>query len=48
MLTHLPKLGNSRRATVTVYNKKTFVNIREYYTDNSGELKPGKKVCYFY
>ncbi|KAI0386648.1 PC4-domain-containing protein [Hypomontagnella monticulosa] len=36
-------LGNSRRATVTVYNKKTFVNIREYYTDNSGELKPGKK-----
>ncbi|KAI2638962.1 PC4-domain-containing protein [Hypomontagnella submonticulosa] len=36
-------LGGNRRATVTVFNKKTFVNIREYYTDNSGELKPGKK-----
>ncbi|KAI1459266.1 PC4-domain-containing protein [Annulohypoxylon moriforme] len=36
-------LGGTRRVTVSEFKGKTFVNIREYYTDASGSLKPGKK-----
>ncbi|KAI2776851.1 PC4-domain-containing protein [Daldinia loculata] len=36
-------LGGTRRATISSFKGKTFVNIREYYTDASGDLKPGKK-----
>ncbi|KAI8962856.1 PC4-domain-containing protein [Daldinia sp. FL1419] len=36
-------LGGTRRATVSTFKGKTFINIREYYTDASGALKPGKK-----
>ncbi|KAI1808141.1 PC4-domain-containing protein [Daldinia bambusicola] len=36
-------LGGTRRATVSSFKGKTFINIREYYTDASGALKPGKK-----
>lgn len=38
------KLGGTRRVTLSEFKGKTFVNIREYYTDASGSLKPGKKV----
>ncbi|KAI2625894.1 PC4-domain-containing protein [Hypoxylon sp. NC1633] len=36
-------LGGTRRATISPYNGKTYINIREYYTDASGSLRPGKK-----
>ncbi|KAG4221077.1 hypothetical protein PC116_g30446 [Phytophthora cactorum] len=36
-------LGGTRRVTVSGFKGKTFINIREYYTDASGALKPGKK-----
>ncbi|XXH03528.1 hypothetical protein Hte_009933 [Hypoxylon texense] len=36
-------LGGTRRATVSSFKGKDFVNIREYYSDASGDLKPGKK-----
>ncbi|KAI1389764.1 PC4-domain-containing protein [Hypoxylon trugodes] len=36
-------LGGTRRATVSGFKGKTFINIREYWTDASGDLKPGKK-----
>ncbi|RMZ69529.1 hypothetical protein GMOD_00006356 [Pyrenophora seminiperda CCB06] len=32
-----------RRLTISDYNKNTLVSIREYYTTDSGETKPGKK-----
>ncbi|KAF1848652.1 PC4-domain-containing protein [Cucurbitaria berberidis CBS 394.84] len=35
--------SGKRRVTVSEYNKKTLVNIREYWVSDSGELKPGKK-----
>ena len=31
--------------TVSDFNKSTLVSIREYYVTDSGEMKPGKKVC---
>jgi hypothetical protein len=31
--------------TVSDFNKSTLVSIREYYVTDSGETKPGKKVC---
>ncbi|KAI5926968.1 transcriptional Coactivator p15-domain-containing protein [Camillea tinctor] len=36
-------LGGTRRITISGFKGKTYVNIREYYTDASGDLKPGKK-----
>ncbi|KAL7623005.1 hypothetical protein AAE478_006684 [Parahypoxylon ruwenzoriense] len=37
-------LGGTRRATVSDFKGKTYINIREYYTDSgSGSLRPGKK-----
>ncbi|KAI1418646.1 PC4-domain-containing protein [Hypoxylon sp. FL1857] len=36
-------LGGTRRATISAFKGKTYINIREYYTDASGTLKPGKK-----
>ncbi|KAI1344746.1 transcriptional Coactivator p15-domain-containing protein [Xylariaceae sp. FL0016] len=36
-------LSNNRRVTISDFKGKTFVNIREYYTDASGDMKPGKK-----
>ncbi|KAI1840628.1 hypothetical protein JX265_004517 [Neoarthrinium moseri] len=37
-------LSGKRRVAVSEFNKKPYVNIREYYDDkSSGELKPGKK-----
>lgn len=36
-------ISNQRRVTVSEYNKKTLVNIREYY-EKDGKTLPGKKV----
>ncbi|KAI0885665.1 PC4-domain-containing protein [Annulohypoxylon maeteangense] len=36
-------LGGTRRVTISDFKGKTYINIREYYTDASGSLKPGKK-----
>lgn len=39
-------LGNMKYASVSDFKGKLFVNIREYYRDGSGALKPGKKgIC---
>jgi len=35
-------LGNKKRISVSVFKKRLFVNIREYY-EKDGELLPGKK-----
>lgn len=38
------KLSNKRRVVVQKFSGKMFVNVREYYEDKTGEMKPGKKV----
>ncbi|KAF1931835.1 PC4-domain-containing protein [Didymella exigua CBS 183.55] len=41
-----PRLLNNsgkRRVTVSDFKGMTLVSIREYYTNDAGELKPGKK-----
>ncbi|KAI0134207.1 transcriptional Coactivator p15-domain-containing protein [Xylariales sp. AK1849] len=35
--------SGKRRVTISEFRKSKFVNIREYYADAEGELKPGKK-----
>lgn len=44
LLTSPPKLSNKRRVVVSKFKGNMFVNIREFYEDASGEMKPGKKV----
>ncbi|KAA6369536.1 MAG: hypothetical protein EZS28_034938 [Streblomastix strix] len=36
-------LGNERKVEVKLFKGKAYVDIREYYRDKDGELKPGKK-----
>ncbi|KAH7026170.1 transcriptional Coactivator p15-domain-containing protein [Microdochium trichocladiopsis] len=36
-------LSANRRIGISNFKGKTLINIREYYTDASGDLKPGKK-----
>ncbi|XP_066259635.1 activated RNA polymerase II transcriptional coactivator p15 [Euwallacea similis] len=36
-------LGKNRYVKVTQFKGKTYVNIREFYLDAGGDLKPGKK-----
>jgi hypothetical protein len=36
-------LGNKRYASVREFRGKALIDVREYYLDNKGELKPGKK-----
>ncbi|KAI3661647.1 hypothetical protein MP638_002899 [Amoeboaphelidium occidentale] len=36
-------LGNNRRVTIRKWKQYKQVDIREFYTDNSGADKPGKK-----
>ena len=39
-------LGEKKFAKVTKFKNKTFVDIREFYADTHGEMKPSKKgVC---
>ncbi|KAF1945599.1 PC4-domain-containing protein [Clathrospora elynae] len=35
--------SGKRRVTISDYQKSTLVSIREYWVNNDGELKPGKK-----
>ena len=37
------ELDSKRKITVDKFKNKVLVNIREYYEDKDGELKPGKK-----
>jgi hypothetical protein len=37
------QLSETRFATVSEFRKRQYVNIREYYKDEAGDLKPGKK-----
>jgi len=37
------EFGKNRFVSVREFKGKTFVDLREFYMDNSGELKPGKK-----
>ncbi|GHJ90175.1 hypothetical protein NliqN6_6577 [Naganishia liquefaciens] len=37
------ELSNKRRATVREFKGSTLIDLREYYTDKSGEEKPGAK-----
>ncbi|KAI0813175.1 transcriptional Coactivator p15-domain-containing protein [Xylaria sp. FL0064] len=36
-------LSATRRVVLQNFKGKNYVNLREYYTDPSGELRPGKK-----
>lgn len=36
-------IGRNRFVDVSKYKGKMLVNIREYYTDETGEWKPGRK-----
>ncbi|XP_038072352.1 activated RNA polymerase II transcriptional coactivator p15-like [Patiria miniata] len=40
---HMYPLSRQRFVNVREFRGKVLIDIREYYTDNSGELKPGKK-----
>ncbi|XP_022099669.1 activated RNA polymerase II transcriptional coactivator p15-like [Acanthaster planci] len=40
---HMYPLSRQRFVSVREFRGKVLIDIREYYTDNSGELKPGKK-----
>ncbi|KAL1853127.1 Transcriptional Coactivator p15 (PC4) [Diaporthe australafricana] len=42
--TAVMKLSGKRRITVQQFKGTWFVNLREYYEDKSGEMKPGRKV----
>lgn len=44
LTTFVTKLSNKRRVVVSKFKGSMFVNIREFYEDNSGDMKPGKKV----
>ena len=37
------QLSNNRYLTVSLFKTKVRVDIREYYMDDKGERKPGKK-----
>ncbi|KAF3761183.1 PC4-domain-containing protein [Cryphonectria parasitica EP155] len=37
------ELSNKRRVVVQKFKGNMFVNLREYYEDSSGAMKPGKK-----
>lgn len=37
------QLSNNRYLTISEFKNKVRVDIREYYIDNAGERKPGKK-----
>lgn len=37
------ELGRLRKISVSEFKGRKFVNIREYYTDDAGDLKPGKR-----
>lgn len=36
-------IGRNRFVEVSKFKGKTYVNIREFYTDEAGQLKPGRK-----
>ncbi|KAF3018220.1 hypothetical protein E8E14_012776 [Neopestalotiopsis sp. 37M] len=36
-------LSGKRRVGISEFQKKPYINIREYWTDNDGNMKPGKK-----
>ncbi|KAK2958713.1 putative Transcriptional Coactivator p15 (PC4) [Blattamonas nauphoetae] len=36
-------LGNNRKITISTFKGKAYIDIREYYQDDEGELKPGRK-----
>ena len=41
------KKGNERRVTVKKLKGRVLVDMREFYTDQSGKLKPGRKgICF--
>ena len=40
---HKLEIGRNRFVEVSKFKGKTYVNIREYYEDESGALKPGRK-----
>lgn len=37
------ELGSKRRLVVKTFKGRRYVDLREWYTDDGGELKPGKK-----
>ena len=39
--------SGKRRVTVNEYKSNPLIDIREFWTNNDGELKPGKKVSNF-
>lgn len=36
--------NDKRRVTINKFSGKWLVNVREYYEDKAGDMKPGKKV----
>jgi uridine kinase len=37
------KSNGTRRVTVSEFKNQTLISIREYYKDDSGKMRPGKK-----
>ncbi|KAG4078501.1 hypothetical protein HA402_009213 [Bradysia odoriphaga] len=37
------ELGSKKFITIGDFKGKTYINIREYYTDPKGDVRPGKK-----
>lgn len=39
----LNQIGDNRFITLSSFKGRTYVNIREYYRTDDGELRPGRK-----
>ncbi|XP_066551501.1 activated RNA polymerase II transcriptional coactivator p15 isoform X2 [Amia ocellicauda] len=37
------QIGKMRYVRVSLFKRRTFIDIREFYTDSSGSTKPGRK-----
>ena len=37
------ELGKSRKVSINEFKGRMLIDIREYYTDQAGDLKPGRK-----
>ena len=42
-LSHFEQISGKRQVSVREFKGKIYVDIREFYEDSSGDMKPGRK-----